>query len=153
MINIVIADPFISQVEADTLETAALAVLQHQNTPSDSNLSIVIDDDAALHQLNHDFLDIDAPTDVLSFPAGEDEVDPETGQAYLGDVIISYPRAAEQAASAGHPIPNELQLLVVHGILHLLGHDHATPEEKSIMWTAQSEILSRLNVHISRLPE
>ena len=153
MINTVIAETFIPLVETSKLETAAQAVLQHQQAPLDSDLSIVIEDDVYLHQLNLDFLKIDAPTDVLSFPAGENEVDPDTDQAYLGDVIISYPRAAEQASAAGHTVLDEMQLLVVHGVLHLLGHDHAEDEEKAVMWSAQREILAALNVKIARLPE
>jgi probable rRNA maturation factor len=153
MINTVVADPFTSLVDSTKLEKAALAVLKHQQAPLESDLSIVIEDDAYLHQLNLEFLKVDAPTDVLSFSAGEDEVDPETGQAYLGDVILSYPRAAEQAAAAGHAVLDELQLLVVHGVLHLLGHDHAEDEEKAVMWAAQREILAELSVTITRLPE
>jgi probable rRNA maturation factor len=78
---------------------------------------------------------------------------PETGRYYLGDVIISYPRALEQSAAAGHTVQDELQLLVVHGVLHLLGHDHATEEEKARMWADQQEILAGLGVRLSRLPE
>jgi probable rRNA maturation factor len=89
MINTVVADPFTSLIDSTKLEKAALAVLKHQQAPLESDLSIVIEDDAYLHQLNLEFLKVDAPTDVLSFSAGEDEVDPETGQAYLGDVILS----------------------------------------------------------------
>ncbi len=153
MINTVIADPFSTLVDISKLESAALAALKHQQATLESDLSIVIEDDTYLRQLNLEFLKIDAPTDVLSFSAGEDEVDPETGQAYLGDVILSYPRAAEQAAVAGHTVLDELQLLVVHGVLHLLGHDHAENEEKAVMWAAQREILAELSVNITRLPE
>lgn len=153
MINTVIAEPYLSLVDISKLETAAQTVLKHHQMPVESDLSIVIEDDAYLHQLNLEFLKIDAPTDVLSFPAGEDEVDPETGQPYLGDVIISYPRAAEQASASGHTALDEIQLLVVHGVLHLLGHDHAEEEEKATMWAAQREILTVLDVKITRLPE
>lgn len=153
MINTVIADSFLPLIDTSKLEAAALAVLTHQQIPVGSDLSIVVDDDDYLHQLNLEFLKIDSPTDVLSFPVGENEVDPETGQPYLGDVIISYPRAAEQASTAGHTVTDEMQLLVVHGVLHLLGHDHAMQEEKAVMWAAQREILTNLNVKINHLPE
>jgi probable rRNA maturation factor len=153
MVNILVSDAFTQQVDTDKLELAALAALQHQNTPPESELSIVIEDDQRLHDLNKEFLDIDAPTDVLSFPAGEGEIDPESGAAYLGDIIISFPRALEQAQSAGHPVLSELQLLVVHGVLHLLGLDHAEPDEKDQMWAAQDQILRALGVNLSRLPE
>ncbi len=157
MINIMISDPFTDAVNSKKLEQAAIAALRQQKQSAQdddqSELSIVIDDDARLQDLNNEFLSIDAPTDVLSFPAGEAEVDPETGKAYLGDIIISYPRALEQANAAGHAVMDELQLLVVHGVLHLLGHDHAEPEEKARMWIAQGEILQSLDVHLSRLPD
>lgn len=153
MINLLISDPFLNHVESEPLEQAALAALQHQDAPAESDLSIVIEDDARLHELNKAFLDIDAPTDVLSFPSGEEEPDPETGNVYLGDIIISYPRALEQSQAAGHTVMDELRLLAIHGVLHLLGHDHAEPEEKSIMWSAQDEILHELGIQIKRLPE
>ena len=124
------------------LERAALAVLTHQSV--DGDLTIVMTDDAQLHELNRDYLDIDAPTDVLSFPASE--TDPETARRYLGDILISIPRAAEQARTAGHTLEAEAQLLTVHGTLHLLGYDHAEAEEKARMWKAQAEVLERLGL-------
>lgn len=123
----------------DLVERAAQATLQHTNTPHEHELAIVITDDVQLHQLNRDFLGIDAPTDVLAFPS--DEVDPDTDSQYLGDVIISYERAAQQAASEDHPFESELQLLVVHGILHLLGYDHDDQEQKARMWAIQEHVL------------
>ena len=110
----------------------------------DADITIVLTDDAQLHELNREFLGVDAPTDVLSFPS--DEVDPETGSQYLGDIIISIPRAAQQAQVGGHSLEAEVQLLVVHGTLHLLGHDHAEAEEKARMWAAQAEVMSRLGL-------
>lgn len=153
MIELIIAEPFQNLLDGQKLENAVMATLSYAQARPDQDLSIAIDDDARLQALNHEFLGIDAPTDVLSFPSGEDWIDPETAQAYLGDIAISYPRAAEQAASAGHPVINELQLLVVHGVLHLLGYDHADPEEKAAMWAAQKDILDGLGVQIVRLPE
>jgi len=153
MIHILVADPFVDLVDAQKLELAAVAALQHEVEPLVPDLSIVIEEDARLHELNKEFLDIDAPTDVLSFPSGEEQPDPETGRVYLGDVIISYPRAVEQAGAAGHTTLAEMQLLVVHGVLHLLGYDHAEPDEKALMWAAQTEILHTLGVQIARLPE
>ncbi len=94
--------------------------------------------------LNQRFLGIDAPTDVLSFPAGD--TDPETGRGYLGDVIISMPWAVDQAVQRGHSTEAELQVLVVHGVLHLLGYDHATSAEKKRMWSIQGKILTGLGL-------
>jgi len=126
------------------LELAARAVLTHQNESPDVDLSIVLTDDARLHKLNRDYLGIDAPTDVLSFPTSE--TDPETGSRYLGDILLSIPRAQEQATAAGHALDSEVQLLVVHGVLHLLGYDHAEAKEKRKMWKAQEEILVQLGL-------
>jgi len=128
----------------ELLERAAQAALQHESQSPDVELSIVLTDNARLHELNLNYLGVDSPTDVLSFPASE--TDPETGTRYLGDILISVPRAQAQAEAAGHPLESEVQLLVVHGVLHLLGHDHAEPEEKDRMWKAQSEILKSLGL-------
>jgi probable rRNA maturation factor len=127
----------------ELLERAARAVLDLSGVP-DADLSIVLVDDARIQALNRDFLAHDAPTDVLSFPA--DEPDPETGRRYLGDVVISLVRAEEQAREHGHAAETEMQLLVVHGILHLLGHDHAEAGEKERMWAAQAGVLERLGI-------
>lgn len=126
------------------LERAATAALEHQSQSLDSELSIILTNDARLHELNLNYLGVDSPTDVLSFPASE--TDPETGARYIGDILISVPRAQAQASAAGHPLESEVQLLVVHGVLHLLGHDHAEPQEKARMWKAQSEILENLGL-------
>lgn len=126
------------------LQSAARAALQHESQSSDAELSIILTDDARLHELNLSYLEVDAPTDVLSFPASE--TDPETGARYIGDILISVPRARAQAEAAGHAPEAEVQLLVVHGILHLLGHDHARTEEKARMWKAQAEILESLGI-------
>ena len=126
------------------LEAAATATLRHQATPDPADLTLVITDDAQLQQLNRDYLGVDAPTDVLSFPS--EQIDPQTGSRYLGDILVSLPRAQAQAGAAGHPVEAEVQLLVVHGVLHLLGHDHAEPQDKTRMWQAQAEILSQLGL-------
>jgi probable rRNA maturation factor len=128
----------------DLLEQAARTALEHEAQSLDAELSIILTDDARLHELNLNYLGVDAPTDVLSFPASE--TDPETGARYLGDILISVPRAEMQAQAAGHALEAEVQLLVVHGVLHLVGHDHAEPEEKARMWKAQAEILERLGL-------
>jgi len=127
---------------SEMLERAALATLDQQAV--DGDLTLVVSDDGQLQELNRSYLGIDAPTDVLAFAASE--VDPETGRAYLGDVLISLPRAAQQAEAAGHGVEAELQLLVVHGVLHLLGHDHSGAQEKKRMWAAQAGVLETLGL-------
>jgi probable rRNA maturation factor len=136
-----------SQMEfSDTylLERAARFTLDLEPALSDVDMTIVLTDDAQLRELNREFLGVDAPTDVLSFPSSEE--DPETGVPYLGDILISIPRATEQAQAGGHSVEDEAQLLVVHGTLHLLGHDHAEAEEKARMWQAQAEVMLRLGL-------
>ena len=130
----------------DLLERAANAALEHHASQQslDSELSIILTDDARLHELNLNYLGVDAPTDVLSFPASE--TDPDTGARYIGDILISIPRAQTQADAAGHSLESEVQLLVVHGVLHLIGHDHAEAEDKARMWKAQTEILKQLGL-------
>src|ERR1044071_5244656 len=126
----------------DLLERAARTALEHEAQSLESDLSIILTDDARLHELTLNYLGVDAATDVLSFPATE--TDPETGARYIGDILISIPRAQDQSDEAGHPLESEVQLLVVHGVLHLIGHDHAEADEKARMWKAQAEILKTL---------
>ncbi len=128
----------------DLLERAAKTALEHEAQSLELDLSIILTDDARLHELNLNYLGVDAPTDVLSFPASE--TDPETGARYIGDILISIPRAQSQADAGGHPLEAEVQLLVVHGVLHLIGHDHAEAEDKARMWKAQTEILKQLGL-------
>lgn len=145
--------------EAALLERAALLTLEivpplnpdFGPESARADVSIVLTDDRQLHELNLDFLGIDSPTDVLSFPAFE--VDPETEDVYLGDIVVSIPRAMEQARAAGHPVEAEAQLLVVHGVLHLLGYDHGTDEEKSLMWAEQARVLERLGLSRIQIQE
>jgi probable rRNA maturation factor len=151
MIYLSIDEPFLALIEPDLFEGAAQTTFQNQDIPNDTSLSIVVTDDSHLQQLNRQFVGIDSPTDVLSFPGGY--IDPDTNSIYLGDVLISYPRALEQASQVGHSVNAELQLLAVHGILHLAGHDHEHEQDKVKMWAAQSEILELLGVELKKIPE
>ena len=137
---------YASKVKALRLRQAAQATLDQQRVKQPVELSIVVTGNAQLRALNREFRDIDAPTDVLSFATGE-TLPPD--RVYLGDVIISYPKAREQAEAGGHAVEAELQLLVVHGVLHLLGHDHYTEAEKSIMWKAQRAVLKKIGAAIT----
>lgn len=152
MINIESEIPFPNEL----LEQAVNAALKNQAVSLDSELTIVLTDDVQIQELNRDYLGIDAPTDVLSFPASETdgaEINPETGARYIGDIIISMPYAAKSAEKAGHPVESEVQLLVIHGVLHLLGHDHAKAKEKAKMWKAQAEILESLGLRNIKVRE
>jgi len=143
MINIEIIPEFRRVFMPSILERAAKATLHQQSAP-DVDLSLVLTGDSQIQALDRDFLKKDAPTDVLSFPSFE--TDPETGRRYLGDIVISVPQAEAQSVAAGHSLEAELSLLVIHGILHLLGHDHAGVRDKGRMWAAQSEILIILGI-------
>jgi probable rRNA maturation factor len=151
MINILIEEPYVSMLDPDQLEQAAQAALDYIDIQDGVELSIVVDSDERLQELNKQFLGIDAPTDVLSFPA--DEVDPDTGLRYIGDIILSCPTAQSQALEAGVSLEVEAQLLVVHGVLHLLGHDHDDEENKAIMWSAQKAILAGLGINMREMPD
>lgn len=144
-VEVQVAEAFERLVAADALRAVAEATLRQEGVAGE--LTLVITDDAGIQELNRDFLDIDAPTDVLAFSAREDTgafvVAPEGGD-YLGDVIVSYPRAVAQAGEQGHPVEQELALLVAHGVLHLLGYDHAEAEEQTLMWARQAAILGTL---------
>lgn len=129
------------------LESAARQSLDLIRPGEDLELTIVISNDDELHELNRQYLGVDAPTDVLSFPA--DELDPDSGMLYLGDVILSLPRAQAQAAAGDHDVETELQLLTVHGVLHLLGYDHAGATDKAAMWSRQADILTLLGCPIT----
>jgi probable rRNA maturation factor len=136
-------------VEKFILVRAAQLVLEMSKAADKSDLGIVIGNDALLHRLNLKYRQVDSPTDVLSFPSGE--VDPDTSDIYLGDILISLPRAQDQASTEDHPVADELQLLVVHGTLHLLGYDHVDIEEKKRMQVAQDNILSQLGLNLSSI--
>jgi probable rRNA maturation factor len=102
--------------------------------------------------VNRQFRGIDAPTDVLSFPADEPPIEIDDEPPYLGDLIIAYPYASEQAARQGHTLSDSLSLLVVHGTLHLLGYDHDTPEHRAEMWAAQDAALTALGISTAIVP-
>lgn len=133
-------DPQIKSV----LREAAVATLRHQRVAVDIEVTVLVTDDDELGRLNKEFLDIDSPTDVLSFPSGENFAD--NALVYLGDIAVSIPAAEQQAQQAGHPFEDELQMLIVHAMLHLLGYDHASTKEKKAMWSAQEAILSSLGI-------
>lgn len=135
----------------EAIRTAAAAALTHQDINQPIALTILLTDDDTLHQLNRDYRQVDAPTDVLSFPLDGDS--PGQQHSYLGDMAIALPYATRQAHREGHSLLAELQLLTVHGVLHLLGYDHMEPDEKAAMWLAQAEILQSLGAEITGPPE
>lgn len=141
MIHVEVPEHITSPISSIAVEQAAQAALVQQSA-GEGDLTVVLTDDAQLHALNLEFLGVDAPTDVLSFPA--DFIDPDTDRRYFGDILISVARAQAQAETEQHTVQEEILLLTVHGVLHLLGHDHAEEEEKQRMWSAQEVILRGL---------
>jgi probable rRNA maturation factor len=151
MIFVDIDEEFSAFVDPQMLVDAAEAVLAHEEMSEQVELSIAVSNDDTIRALNAQYRDTDAPTDVLSFPS--DEFDPDEQVQYLGDIMISFPRALAQAEAAQHPVMNEIRLLVVHGVLHILGYDHLEPEEKAEMWAIQADILAAIGCSINQLPE
>ena len=135
-----------SGVGVDESEIVALArhVLDGMRVNAQAELSVLLVDEAAMEQLNRQWMDEAGPTDVLSFPMdelrpGREEEDPQPG--LLGDVVLCPQVARRQARQAGHSNDEELLLLTTHGILHLLGFDHAEPEEEQEMFDLQRRLL------------
>jgi probable rRNA maturation factor len=145
-VDVQTAPRFAGEVDEEMLRRVTAEALRHEGIEGEIALSVVITDDGAVRELNREFRDVDAPTDVLAFGTGEesDFVTAPGEPAYLGDVIISYPRAVIQAEEYGHSINRELALLTVHGVLHLLGYDHVDEVERTEMWARQNEILESL---------
>lgn len=115
-----------------------------------TEVSVVLSDDEYIHQLNRHYRGKDCPTDVLSFALNEGEEPEIIGkpeEILLGDIIISIETAARQAEEYGHNLERELAYLTVHGILHLLGYDHMTKDEKQEMRQEEEYILSFLGIN------
>lgn len=108
-----------------------------------AQLTVLFCSDIRMRRLNREFLGIDAPTDVLSFPAAEDVKQLRGGEKpYLGDIAIALPYTARNARKARRRPEEEVALLLVHGVLHLLGHDHDTAPRKRRMWREQERLLA-----------
>ncbi|MET0976413.1 MAG: rRNA maturation RNase YbeY [Leifsonia sp.] len=135
-----------SAVEVDEVALQRLAVyaLDALHVHPDADLAIVLVDEGAMEQLHVQWMDEPGPTDVLSFPMDELRPGTEDNPApagLLGDIVLCPQVAQSQAETAGHGLTDELQLLTTHGILHLLGFDHAEPDEEKEMFGIQRDIL------------
>jgi len=145
----------VGPADTQSIDDAVRLTLLHQSVEDASEVVIVISDDDALEDLNRRFRGVARPTDVLSFEnqaRGPYSIGTAGFPRHLGDIVISLDRAREQADEAGGALKDELQVLAVHGVLHLLGYGHADEREKEQMWAVQSEILRMLGVNIP-LPE
>lgn len=133
-----------TNVEIDTshIDLAITHTLGILKKP-EMDITLRLIDDGEMHRLNQTFRGEDKTTDVLSF--NQEIQDPETGRFYLGDILISVPQAAVQAAEHEHSLEDEIIFLSIHGTLHLLGYDHYTEDEKAIMWPLQDKLFSQFN--------
>lgn len=161
-IEVQVDEEFASLVDEQNIIAAAAEVLR-QAGKANAALAIAITDDDYVRQLNREYRGIDAPTDVLSFGSEPDDpaspaldgapslaLPPELAaelENYLGDLVIAYPYTVHQAAHYQNSVAAELRLLAIHGTLHLLGYDHATPEEEATMWAAQDAALATFGDH------
>ncbi|MFC7393309.1 rRNA maturation RNase YbeY [Scopulibacillus cellulosilyticus] len=130
------------QLAIDLLEHAATRL----NIDDEAELSVTFVDNKRIQEINAEYRNKDQPTDVISFALeelGDDEVDiiGENSPRVLGDIIVSLPKAHEQAEYYGHSFQRELGFLVIHGFLHLLGFDHMTEKDEKEMFTLQDDIL------------
>jgi probable rRNA maturation factor len=134
-------DQFATKVNGDALRLLAARVLAVEAV-AESELGILVTADERIQELNREYAGEDKPTDVLSFSLREGEafVSPDKVER-LGEVIISYETAERQADDAGHTVDAELAHLLVHGILHLLGYDHAAPDEERVMRAREEALL------------
>lgn len=136
-------------VDEECVRKIAHEVLKAEGVAPPLEISIVFTDSETVRKLNRDYRGVDAPTDVLAFNMLPRQVDdfsfvlPPDSITCLGEIIISYPKAVEQAEEQGHSVEQELALLIIHGILHLLGYDHEQPEEEAKMRAREKELLAR----------
>lgn len=131
----------------DVIETT-LTVLNQEKKIS-VNINLV--DEQEISELNKQFRDYSEPTDVLSFEAGV--IDPETGNKILGDIVICIPFVEKQSTLLQNNLNNEIRLMIIHGMLHLLGYNHDDEHSKSIMWGDQNKILEKLQIELNNIPE
>jgi probable rRNA maturation factor len=142
IIEIQVNEAFADTVDVERLRRRAVQALEAAGWSGPAVVSVTITDDATIQALNRDYLGIDAPTDVLAFSQLDGADIPTTDEPpHLGDVIVSYQRATAQAEEYGESPERELERLVVHGVLHLLGYEDHTESERQRMWKVQERIL------------
>ena len=135
-----------------SFKRSAEAVLEHEEIDFPCEIDVKLVSDKGIRELNRDFREVDAPTDVLSFPMYDfdEEVDPPVnpdGSVSLGDIVISLERAAEQAKEIGNSFVREVAFLVIHSTLHLLGYDHErSKDDEEAQCLAQREIIEMLEI-------
>lgn len=146
MIDLVDETEQLSDEQMEDIEKLLNFAAEKENVEDNSEVSVTFVSNERIHEINREYRDKDAPTDVISFAMeelgeGEIELIGEELPRVLGDIIISIPKAEEQAKEYGHSFIRELGFLSVHGFLHLLGYDHMEKEEEEKMFSRQKEIL------------
>lgn len=126
------------------------AVLQSEKFGSDAEVSVSFVDNERIHELNAQYRNVDRETDVLSFPMGENgeyDTNMDTGAKILGDIVISVPKAMEQAKAYNHSLQREIGFLTVHSMLHLLGYDHENGGIEQVhMREKEEEVLTKIGL-------
>lgn len=145
----------------EIMDAVGRKILEQERCPFDTQVNLLITDNEGIREFNRQMRQIDAPTDVLSFPmidytqpadfsdleeSSFDCFDPESGELVLGDIVISENKVREQAKEYGHSLKRELAFLIAHSMLHLCGYDHMTQEEAHIMEKKQEEALNALRI-------
>jgi probable rRNA maturation factor len=152
-INVLIGEAYKKQLKPAWLKSAIRQILEEEKVSANSEVGLVIVGDEKIRELNKQYLEEDRPTDVLSFPMGGQIrnqpvfVSAPDGKMHLGEVVISYPQASQQAEEHSHPVKREVLILLIHGVLHLLGYDHDIPERESLMCSRGSAILRIIEEH------
>ncbi len=136
-----------SGVDLDGLQVVLQTAARTMKLPARTVTVVTLTGDENLREYNSRYRGIDEPTDVLAFAAREQPTDPRFQsppgtEDWLGDIVISVPRARRQAREAGHAVNDEVRLLAVHGFLHLLGYDHGQPAEETTMTALTNRILA-----------
>ncbi|MGB4594537.1 MAG: rRNA maturation RNase YbeY [Anaerolineaceae bacterium] len=129
-------------MEKSRFELAANETLRALGYENLLSVVVKLTGDREIQKLNKLYRGIDKSTDVLSFE--NEYTDPENGEHYLGDIMISVETAATQAEAHGNTLQHEIEMLLVHGVLHLAGHDHANKKERAQMATLQDQVLTKI---------
>lgn len=132
------------KADPERLSELVLSTIRQEGFDKPATVGLLITSDDSVRRLNLQYRGQDSLTDVLAFSAGEGSdgfVSPPSMPYHLGDVVVSYPRAVAQAAEYGRPVEEELNRLVVHGVLHLLGYDDSTQEHREAMWRRQEALV------------
>ncbi len=159
--SVEVTNETIWDIDAKAFSDLGLWVMDQMRVSTQSDLTILFVDPDPIAELHERWMSLEGPTDVMSFPM--DELRPGDGkttmEGVLGDLVICPWVAAQQAAAAGHSTMQEMMLLTIHGILHLLGYDHVTPEQERQMFGLQRQLLltflavRRITIEPATLPK